>query len=873
MSHMPQCNKGENSASDKMIGNIFGHGSKNAAPSETVAPQVWHMLQWWGRVFGLNAVFFSPLRCSESTGRLGRVALWLIDIKMNSRPKSKITISARHLGPIFSLDGELSGKRQNLVFARNGTGKSFLARGFRYLDRHCDGKDITDAAKYLVSDESPDGKGRLTISRGTETLGELTLQKEGDQPTAEIPDRIFHVFSEDFVQEELRENEFKPDGNIENQITVDSENIKLEEAQAAIKDVEEKEEGALNALGETFEAEKVSEVCGKAEVSKKLQEYKDLSVEGLLSEYSDKPDVPKRSFADILRDLNNLKSIPKESVYPEAEVSIHVNDIDFGAIKKSLKKITSPSTVSEAIKQKIEAHRAFFETGTELVTEHNADTCPYCEQGIKEPPAASTIERYIAYFKDEEAKHKNELRRYDKSLQNWEGAIRELSQSIADQRNRFNDLKHHLPSQKEVQLSDCETEIEQACTVITRFKEAIEAKAKTIDQAAELPSDSLDTLMQDLEKAIEGNNTKAAALQAALEKSDEERRSLQRSACTIFAVEFSRDHWGEIKNIAELRAAMKTKSDELATLIESSQKTSAKERVAETFELLLRQFFADKYVFDRKKFVLKRGDSEMTRGPHRTLSDGEKTAIAFCYFVACIHRKVESNGDYEKLFLVFDDPVTSMSYDFVFTIAQTLKNLSISKQGDISTNPSLIDSNTSARPELIILTHSSYFFNISLANKVVKKEAAFALYSSGETHELTPLENYVAPFQQQLKDIFDIAEGKETPDCHTGNAIRSVLEAIGRFCRPDKSDSLKNFITFLAGHDEFEIKSVMINSLCHGTYDEETPPPDDLKRACKETIKVVRKFAAGQIKLLENSHKASSKSIPDKTGKSSTIFN
>ncbi|MHA1598106.1 MAG: AAA family ATPase [Alphaproteobacteria bacterium] len=771
---------------------------------------------------------------------------------MNLPPKPKFTISVRYLGPVFLLDGELSDRRQNLIFARNGTGKSFISRGFRYLDLSCVGEDITAAAFNLVSDESPDGKGSLTISRGTTALGNLSLQKNGDVVTAETPERIFHIFSEDFVHKELREKCFNPDGNIENQIAVDSANIKLKEAQEAVAAAENTETEALTTLREAFETAKVSEVHEKAGVNKQLKDYKNLIFEEVLGQGVDKPDAPDRSFADILKDLDSLKSIPAEPVYPESVVSIHVNDIEFQAIKKSLQKITSPSTVSETIKHKIEAHRAFFETGTGLVTEHDADTCPYCEQGIREPPAVSTIEAYIAYFKDEEAQHKNELRRYYKALKNKETEITGLSPRIAHQRTRFDALKRYMPSQKDELLADCETEIEQACAVITCFKDAIEAKANTIDQAADRPSESLDELMQNLAKAVEGNNAKVAVLQSSLEKSDEERKSLQRRACAIFTVEFSRDHWGDVGDIAKLRAVLQEKREELAVQEKASPKKDAKERVAETFEHLLRQFFAEKYVFDRDSFVLKRGGSKMARGPHRTLSDGEKTAIAFCYFVACIHRKVESNGDYDRLFLVFDDPVTSMSYDFIFTIAQTLKNLSISKQGDISTNPSLIDGNTYARPELIILTHSSYFFNISITNRIVKKEAAFALHPDNAGHKLTQLNDYIAPFQQQLKDIYEVAENGREPDHQTGNAVRSVLEAVGRFCRPDKSDSLTNFITFLAGQDEFEIKSVMINSLSHGTYYEEIAPPDDLKLACKETIRVVEKFAVGQLEVIRS---------------------
>ena len=248
---------------------------------------------------------------------------------------------------------------------------------------------------------------------------------------------------------------------------------------------------------------------------------------------------------------------------------------------------------------------------------------------------------------------------------------------------------------------------------------------------------------------------------------------MQRRACSVFSQEFAIRYWGEIKSIQNLRSVVRDKSSALATLESASPSTDAKVRVAQTFELLLKEFFAGKYVFDKKNFILQRGHREMTRGPHRTLSDGEKTTIAFCYFVACIHRKVKANSDYQKLFLVFDDPVTSMSYDFVFTIAHTLKHMSISRQGEVSINPSLIDGNNYVRPELLILTHSSYFFNISLTNRVVETGAAFALHGGTNGHSLTALNQYVAPFHEQLKEVYEIANGKK-PDHGTGNAIRCV---------------------------------------------------------------------------------------------------
>ena len=118
---------------------------------------------------------------------------------------------------------------------RNGIGKSFLSRAFRYLDKHGQEIDLTDAARNLVSDEAPDGKGAFLFSRGTSVLGNLQLAVATNNATAEVSDTIFHVFSDDFVQEELRERKYTIHGDIEHQISVDSDSIKLTDAKEELE--------------------------------------------------------------------------------------------------------------------------------------------------------------------------------------------------------------------------------------------------------------------------------------------------------------------------------------------------------------------------------------------------------------------------------------------------------------------------------------------------------------------------------------------------------------------------------------------------------------------------------------------------------------
>ena len=776
---------------------------------------------------------------------------------MNTAPNPPFAISAQFLGPVFSLSAEITKQAQNIIFARNGMGKSFLSRAFRYLDKHGQELELTDAARNLVSDEAPNRKGAFSFSRGPKILGSLQLSVATNDATAQLSDIIFHVFSDDFVQEELRERKYTIHGDIEHQISVDSSNIKLKDAQEELEIAIQKKTHAFKELRTIFDLEKLADLNEKAGVYKQLKDYKELVYDTWFLNLEDKPEPPTNSFSDILKDLDKLKALPSDPVYPSEVPQFKIDNIDFHSLNASLKRITSPSSVSDVIRQRIESHHQFYQAGTNMVQDQNRTTCPFCEQDIIASNPKLIIDSYIEYFSDEEEKHRTELRNYFKALTNKEADVGEIEKQIARQKARYDELKQFIPSRKDSEIIVPDPEFQKIRELVSSYKDVIVQKGKNLSTAFSLPNLELLEVLMTINEIVASNNASSDDLKYSIGKSDHERRTLQRTACSVFSLEFAIRFWDKIENIRKLENDTRLKARDLEELESLSPPTEARARVAETFERLLRVFFDGKYVFDKQHFILKRGDREMIRGPHRTLSDGEKTAIAFCYFVACVHLKVKANSDYKKLFFVFDDPVTSMSYDFVFSIAQTLKNLSVSKQGEVSIDPSVIDGNEKSRPNLLILTHSSYFFNISLTNRVVSDNAAFALHEETNQHRLTKLNQYVAPFHQQLKDIYEVATGKD-PYHGTGNSIRSVLEAVGRFCRPDKCNSLTEFIRFLASEEEgINLKSVLINSLSHGSYYEETPSPSDLRLACKETIEVVEKYAYGQLEIIRSSAKVS----------------
>src|SRR3546814_15042799 len=90
---------------------------------------------------------------------------------------------------------------------------------------HGQGDDISDAAFNLISEESPDNGGRFALVQGTTHIGSLTLSQTPSKVTANTYDRIFHVFSDDFVHSELRRRDYDMDGDIESEIQLDKADI------------------------------------------------------------------------------------------------------------------------------------------------------------------------------------------------------------------------------------------------------------------------------------------------------------------------------------------------------------------------------------------------------------------------------------------------------------------------------------------------------------------------------------------------------------------------------------------------------------------------------------------------------------------------
>ena len=188
----------------------------------------------------------------------------------------------------------------------------------------------------------------------------------------------------------------------------------------------------------------------------------------------------------------------------------------------------------------------------------------------------------------------------------------------------------------------------------------------------------------------------------------------------------------------------------------------------------------------------------------KNLSEGEKTVIAFSYFLATLNEK---SFNLKDSLIVIDDPISSLDQQYLFN----LSNLICSKFASSKTFK-----------QLFILTHNFYFFR-KIRNVLLNKQLEYEKLEiekqrkNEEYKDIIPLvsiyeikninetgstiinaDKYLMRFEseyqhiaQTLKSIYDSPE--EIKDTQTGNMIRKLLEIFLAYQSPNEKGLYSRF--------------------------------------------------------------------------------
>lgn len=248
------------------------------------------------------------------------------------------------------------------------------------------------------------------------------------------------------------------------------------------------------------------------------------------------------------------------------------------------------------------------------------------------------------------------------------------------------------------------------------------------------------------------------------------------------------------------------------------QQSSVEGCLFECLKNNIEYFFGDRYSINRD-FTLSFNDNDITECVQNVLSDGEKTILSFCYYIAEVFTKVHSDNDFEKLFFIIDDPISSLDDDYVYEIVHIIRNLKN------------IYNRTISHIRYIILTHNFYFMSTLCRNKII--DNVYTL-SNGKI-QMFKRDVLVTPYFSHLKDIYEIAHKIRTPTHTTANSLRQVVEGIKSIFAPQ--ERLEDFIASM----RCPTLHTVANDASHGGFFFKEFSNAELIELSKEVISYIEK--------------------------------
>lgn len=751
----------------------------------------------------------------------------------------KTSITCKHIAPLEDLHYDVtSSSLKFAIFANNGSGKTFVSRLFRLLEN--DSSSLKDASGKILTDAylsygSSEGSFSFRIEDETSVKEDITIKlKSGEEPKIPSTNYIYHTFNQDYVEKNIRELDYIKDADDQNMqgfilgkahIDVSDDKKRLEELKTEGKT---KKDNIKNEI-DTFLEEKISHIPNIT----RLNEYKDLTSETILKYNGETQYLLEKNVDEYIRDYDKIKSVP-ENLQAISEIETPTFDEDrITSIQSMLQKEYSLSEFAEDFKSRIKAKQEFIEKGLDI---SKNNICPFCERPYDEA-ASALIDLYTKFINDQEAKTIKQLEEQKKYLSNVISGLKEKEKEVTKQIKLFNEYKtKYIVSLEKEELD--EISIKSSVQYLEDIIQLISGKIKNISISHTIQTEiieSLKTSLQTISDIIIKNNKKIESINGKIIKISDENKEVRRNICKASFVYLCNTLKNDIKEVKRIANDYNDLKSEIAKK-EESMRTLKKNVVAKTIKQVLNFFFdGEKYTLNEDTFQLIFNKHVLDKGNVKyVLSEGEKNIIAFAYYLGDTHVKIAKDEDYKRLFLIIDDPISSLDFNYVYTVSGIIRKIK-------NIFPNL------EHPRYIVLTHNNEFMRILCSNNIVDKRL---LLQNGNLTEFNT--NYTVPYISHLIDIYRIARKGQDYSHTTANSIRHIMETLVKFQNIELSDD--GIDKYIQEHFEQDAKTyTFINDLSHGGWRSSDEPllPEDYQEICESIVCHIKALYPNQISYCE----------------------
>ncbi|UIM53711.1 AAA family ATPase [Serratia marcescens] len=204
-------------------------------------------------------------------------------------------------------------------------------------------------------------------------------------------------------------------------------------------------------------------------------------------------------------------------------------------------------------------------------------------------------------------------------------------------------------------------------------------------------------------------------------------------------------------------------------------------------------FSIKKHNKSEDKYIISRSETVENQDVYKSLSEGEKTLITFLYFLECCKGRTDKNdSDMRNSFIVIDDPISSLSQNYVYDIASIIHHEIIKNEH---------------ANKVLILTHNLYFFHelIKLApeskeDRKFKRDYYLARVTKNEFSIITEIDkSSIQNEYQSLWQVLKDAKEGRVNRIIIPNIMRNILEYYFAFVH--RTDALQDELINLANDD------------------------------------------------------------------------
>lgn len=705
-------------------------------------------------------------------------------------------------------------KKVNLIYGLNGTGKSTLSN---YLHQLTDEKFISCSV-------------------------------EGIDYNHEIP-----VYNQTFIQETFFEAE-----NLKGIFTLSKENkeaeTKIFNAQIEIKKLENENE----AKGKELEAEKTS-ISQKQETAKNAvwkikTDYSggDRVLEFCLDGYKGSKDnlfnhivsltkptaKPKKSIDDLKNDLQSISGDNAQKYSFLSQITFVSQSIETETLFSKQIVGNENSTVSQLIQEL--GNSDWIKEGLQYLPEeeiHENVTCPFCQE---KTISNSLIESIKNYF---DASYEADINSLQSFLEDYTQAI----QSIPNK--SFFEANPKLEAYKK----DFEIKYTVFTKVIEDNKKLIEDKIKTPSVSVTLKSST--KALEEINEVIQKINELVAEHNKNIDQKDTVKAQIKNTFWEIMRWDYDQT----ISSINADKTTSKIKTNALESILKDNsakiyaQNTIIAEQQKHTvnieeaitninnglIDLGITDFKIQKYSDNFYKVV--RGEKH--EKVFRSLSEGEKMIISFLYFVELCRGKKEATETGKKKIIVIDDPISSLSHNYVFNIGRLIKSEFFGKKQnkkDAISGEKIVEWNYKYE-QVFILTHSLYFFYEITETKHNERKETQKLFrlSKNEKGSFFSSMSY-EEIQNDYQAYWFIVKDESQHPALIANCMRNIIEYFFNFV--EKKDLNNFFLQKPLNNIRFQAFYRYINreshSLGQNIFDFKEFNYQDFKDAFSELFKI-----------------------------------